>query len=559
MKPPKIDLITLTPDIVRAMDINTLQHLADEIRAFLIESVTKTGGHLASNLGSVELSIALTHVFNLNTDTIIYDVGHQIYPHKIMTRRAGMFDRLRQFKGLSGFPRYHESMYDHFETGHSSTSLSAAAGVAYHKYLHQDTGRVIAVIGDGAFTGGLALEGLNNLVQIPYPVLIVLNDNDMSISENVGALAQVFKDNDRSKAFFESLGYDYVAAYEGHNLSALLHVFKPLQTITKPTVVHVRTIKGFGYKPAEDDKVKYHGVGYYTIDPKPKGPSWSTTIASLVEKVPGVQIITPAMIEGSGLRGVEPSRVLDVGIAEAHAVTMAASMVRQGSKVFLPIYSTFLQRAYDSLIHDVCRPNIPVVFGIDRAGTIPQDGSTHQGIFDVAALMALPNIQILMPKDASEAKALLDYAFKQPTPVAIRYPKGNSIASGKPAFITAPSWELIQEEDGPIIVSYGPDVFKIQQALQEQHLSASIINARFIKPLDTHMMAWIKESRRPVIVYEQVMYPASLGQMLEAKLENVVHPMSYHQIPEHGDTEQLLAHAGLSMDDVIDAVKQYAT
>lgn len=541
------------------MDLKTLQHLADEIRAFLIESVTKTGGHLASNLGSVELSIALTHVFNLNTDTVIYDVGHQVYPHKIMTRRAGMFERLRQYKGLSGFPRYHESMYDHFETGHSSTSLSAAAGVAYHKYLHQDTGRVIAVIGDGAFTGGLALEGLNNLVQIPYPVLIVLNDNNMSISENVGALAQVFKDNDRSKAFFESLGYDYVAAYDGHNIPALLEVFTPLQQITKPTVVHVRTIKGFGYKPAEDDKVKYHGVGYYTIDPKPKGASWSSTIASLVEAIDGVQIITPAMIEGSGLRGIEPSRVLDVGIAEAHAVTMAASMVRQGSKVFLPIYSTFLQRAYDSLIHDVCRPNIPVVFGIDRAGTIPQDGSTHQGIFDVAALMALPNIQIVMPKDANEAKALLDYAFQQPTPVAIRYPKGNSIVTGEPLQITTPSWELLQEEDGPIIVSYGPDVLKIQQALRDHKQPATIINARFIKPLDERMIAWIQASNRPVIVYEQVMYPGSLGQTLQAKLPNFVHPMSYHQIPEHGEIDQLLAQAGLSMDDLIHAVKQYAS
>ena len=558
MKPPKIDLTTLTPDTVRAMDLASLTNLAAEIRAFLIESVTKTGGHLASNLGSVELTIALTHVFNLNMDTVIYDVGHQVYPHKIMTRRAGMFDRLRQFKGLSGFPRYTESIYDHFETGHSSTSLSAAAGVAYHKYLHQDTGRVIAVIGDGAFTGGLALEGLNNLVQIPYPVMIVLNDNDMSISENVGALAQVFKDNDRSKSFFESLGYDYVAAYEGHNLPQLVSVFSSLTTITKPTVVHVRTVKGYGYQPAEDDKVKYHGVGYYTIDPKPKGPSWSNYIAKLVEAHSTVQIITPAMIEGSGLRGIDSSRVIDVGIAEAHAVTMAAAMVRQGSNVFLPIYSTFIQRAYDSLIHDVCRPNIPVVFGIDRAGTIPQDGSTHQGIFDIAALGALPNIQVLMPKDGPEAKALVRYAFQQTTPVAIRYPKGNSIGDGPEVSISAPSWEFIIKEPGVIIVTYGPDVYSIQQALKTNQLSATLINARFIKPMDEKMISWIANSNRPVIVYEQVMYQGSLGQQLQAKLPNDVHPMSYHQIPEHGDIDQLLAQAGLSMHNVISAVKRYA-
>ena len=558
MKPPKIDLVTLTPDTVRAMDLATLTELAADIRAFLIESVTKTGGHLASNLGSIELSIALTHVFNLNTDTVIYDVGHQVYPHKIMTRRAGMFDRLRQFKGLSGFPRYTESMYDHFETGHSSTSLSAASGVAYHKYLHQDTGRVIAVIGDGAFTGGLALEGLNNLVQIPYPVMIVLNDNDMSISENVGALAQVFKDNERSKSFFESLGYDYVQAYEGHDLGQLISIFSSLTTITKPTVVHVRTIKGYGYQPAEDDKVKYHGVGYYTIDPKPKGPSWSNYMATLVEAHPTVQIITPAMIEGSGLRGIDSSRVIDVGIAEAHAVTMAAAMVRQGSHVFLPIYSTFLQRAYDSLIHDVCRPNIPVVFGIDRAGTIPQDGSTHQGIFDIAALGALPNIQILMPKDGPEAKALVQYAFQQTTPVAIRYPKGNSIIEGPAVSITTPSWDVIIDQPGPIIVTYGPDVYTIQQALQSHQCSATLINARFIKPMDETMVSWIAASKRQVIVYEQVMYQGSLGQQLQAKLANVVHPMSYHHIPEHGQIEQLLNQAGLSMNDVIAAVKRYA-
>jgi 1-deoxy-D-xylulose-5-phosphate synthase len=558
LKPPKINLTTLTPDTVRAMDLASLQELAAEIRGFLIESVTKTGGHLASNLGSVELTIALTHVFNLNTDTIIYDVGHQVYPHKIMTRRAELFSRLRQFKGLSGFPRYTESMYDHFETGHSSTSLSAAAGVAYHKYLHQDTGRVIAVIGDGAFTGGLALEGLNNLVQIPYPVMIVLNDNDMSISENVGALAQVFKDNERSKQFFESLGYDYVSAYEGHDLTQLISVFSSLTNATRPTVVHVRTIKGYGYQPAEDDKVKYHGVGYYTIDPKPKGPSWSSYIAKLVEAYPKVQIITPAMIEGSGLRGVDSSRVLDVGIAEAHAVTMAAAMVRQGSSVFLPIYSTFLQRAYDSLIHDVCRPNIPVVFGIDRAGTIPQDGSTHQGIFDIAALSALPHIQIVMPKDGPEAKALVAYAFQQTTPIAIRYPKGNSIVEGPDVSITSPTWEVISDQPGPIVVTYGPDVYAISKALQAHQVSATLINARFIKPMDETMVAWIATSKRPVIVYEQVMYQGSLGQQLQAKLSNEVHPMSYHHIPEHGEIDQLLHQAGLSMDDVITAVKRYA-
>jgi len=559
LKPPKIDLLSLTPDKVRAMDMNTLQELAAEIRHFLIESVTKTGGHLASNLGSIELTIALTHVFDLNTDTVIYDVGHQIYPHKIITRRASMFNRLRQYKGLSGFPRYHESMYDHFETGHSSTSLSAASGVAYHKYLHQDTGRVIAVIGDGAFTGGLALEGLNNLVQIPYPVLIVLNDNDMSISENVGALAQVFKDNERARAFFESLGYDYVPAYEGHQLPALIETFSSLTSITKSTVVHVRTIKGYGYQPAEDDKVKYHGVGYYTIDPKPTGPSWSNYIAKLVEAVPKVQVITPAMIEGSGLRGIDPARVLDVGIAEAHAVTMAAAMVRQGSTVFLPIYSTFIQRAYDSLIHDVCRPNIPVVFGIDRAGTIPQDGSTHQGIFDIAALGALPHIQIVMPKDGPEASALLAYAFQQTTPIAIRYPKGNSIGEGPDVIINKPSWERISDQPGPIVISYGPDVYKIHEALQTHQQSATLINARFIKPMDESMLAWIETSQRPVIVYEQVIYSGSLGQQLQARLTNVVHPMSYHTIPEHGEIDQLLDQAGLSMTDVIAAVKRYAS
>ena len=380
----------------------------------------------------------------------------------------------------------------------------------------------------------------------------------MSISENVGALAQVFKDNERSKMFFESLGYDYVAAYEGHNLEHLVQVFSSLQHITTPTVVHVRTVKGYGYQPAEDDKVKYHGVGYYTIEPKPKGPSWSSLIAGFVGEMKDVQVITPAMIEGSGLRVVDPKRVLDVGIAEAHAVTMAAAMVRQGTKVFLPIYSTFLQRAFDSLIHDVCRPNIPVVFGIDRAGTIPQDGSTHQGIFDIAALSALPHIQILMPKDAPEAKALLDYAFRQTTPVAIRYPKGNSIAEGDDIQITTPSWDIVLEGDGPIVITYGPDVNTIKQHLLENNQSVTLINARFIKPMDEEMVHFIASTMRDVIVYEQVMYQGSLGQQLQARLPNKVKTLSYHQIPEHGQISELLDQAGLSMDDVLAAVKRHA-
>jgi 1-deoxy-D-xylulose-5-phosphate synthase len=556
---PTIDLTTLTPSVVRQMTPKQLQQLADQMRAFLIESVTKTGGHLASNLGTVELSIALTHVFDLDKDTIIYDVGHQTYPHKILTSRASQFDTLRQTGGLSGFPKYSESPYDHFETGHSSTSLSAACGVAYSKYLQQDDSQTIAVIGDGALTGGLALEGLNNVVQSPRPMIIIINDNDMSISENVGAMSHVFASKDRSQSFFESLGVDYLGPIDGHDLFTLIKTFQRIQLRDRSIVVHVKTIKGYGFKPAEIDKVKYHGIGYYTVDPKPQGLAWSPFIASLVEVMPDVHIITPAMIEGSGLRGVSPSRVTDVGIAEGHAVTMAAAMRRHGTKVFLPIYATFLQRAYDSLVHDVARSNTPVVFGIDRAGTVPGDGDTHQGIFDVSICMAMPHLQLMMPANGAQASALLTYAFAQSTPTAIRYPKGNSIEAGGPLRLHKPTWLVERVGTKAAIISYGPDVYKILSLVETHQLDVTVVNAMFLKPIDEDVFGAILDTNVPIIVYEQVIRSGSLGQFLQARSANVVKAFAYDAIPSHGDVESLLQAAGLHMDDVFEALKPYAT
>jgi 1-deoxy-D-xylulose-5-phosphate synthase len=555
---PTIDLTTLNPQVVRDMSLKELQQLADTMRAFLIESVTKTGGHLASNLGTVELSIALTHVFDLDTDTVIYDVGHQTYPHKILTSRASAFDTLRQTKGLSGFPKYSESPYDHFETGHSSTSLSAACGVATSKYLQHDTSDTVAVIGDGALTGGLALEGLNNIIQMPRPVIIVINDNDMSISENVGAISHIFASIDRSTAFFTALGYEYIPAVDGHDLTRLISTFQQVKGTSTPVVVHVKTIKGYGYRPAENDKVKYHGIGYYTVEPKPQGTAWSPLIASMVAAKPDVYIITPAMIEGSGLRGIDSARVVDVGIAEGHAVTMAAAMRQRGSKVFLPIYATFLQRAYDSLVHDVARSNTPVVFGIDRAGTVPGDGDTHQGIFDVSICMAMPHLQLMMPANEAQASALLDYAFQASTPTAIRYPKGNSIASGSSLTIGSPTWLIEQTGESAIVITYGPDVYAVQAMAKQEQLSITIVNAMFLKPIDEVVFASLLNTSLPILVYEQVIRSGSLGQYLQARSSKIVCAMAYETIPSHGDVASLLKEAALSMDDLAKEIRRYA-
>jgi 1-deoxy-D-xylulose-5-phosphate synthase len=556
---PTIDLTTLNPRVVRHMSLKQLQQLADTMRAFLIESVTKTGGHLASNLGTVELSIALTHVFDLDHDTCIYDVGHQTYPHKILTGRAHLFPSLRQTDGLSGFPKYEESPYDHFETGHSSTSLSAACGIATSKYLQQDTSDTIAVIGDGALTGGLALEGLNNIVQMPRPVIVVINDNDMSISENVGAISHIFASKERSNAFFTALGYKYIAPVDGHDLTRLIATFQSVKRTSEPVVVHVKTIKGYGHSDAQIDKVKYHAVGYYTVEPKPLGKAWSPLIASLVEAKKEVYIITPAMIEGSGLRGIDPSRVVDVGIAEGHAVTMAAAMARRGTKVFLPIYATFLQRAYDSLVHDVARSNTPVVFGIDRAGTIPGDGDTHQGIFDVSICMAMPYLQLMMPANEAQASALLDYAFAAQTPTAIRYPKGNSIEPGERLTIHQPTWLLEQTGTQAIVITYGPDVYAVKAMAQEEQLSITIVNAMFLNPIDEALFASLVQTNLPIIVYEQVIRSGSLGQALQARSANVVVAMAYQSIPSHGDIKSLLAQAGLSMTHLALEIRRHAT
>jgi len=438
-------------------------------------------------------------------------------------------------------------------------TILKACGVVYSKFLSNNHSNTIAVIGDGALTGGLALEGLNNVAQLPKPMIIIVNDNDMSISENVGAISHVFASKERAKSFFESLGFAYIGPIDGHDLNTLIQTFQPLSLDNQSLVIHVKTIKGYGYTPAENDKVKYHGIGYYTVEPTPQPMAWSPFIASLVEAMPAVHIITPAMIEGSGLRGIDPTRVTDVGIAEGHAVTMASAMRRAGTKVFLPIYATFLQRAYDSLVHDVARSSTPVVFGIDRAGTVPGDGDTHQGIFDVSICMAMPNLQLMMPANGAQASALLTYAFAQATPSAIRYPKGNSIEQGSTLRIHKPTWLLERVGKQAVIITYGPDVYKILAVVEEHQLDVSVVNAMFLKPIDEDVFAALLELKIPIIVYEQVIRSGSLGQVLQARSPQVVKAMAYDSIPSHGDVTSLLKKAGLSMDDVVTELKRYAT
>lgn len=460
------------------MNIDQLKDFSEEIRHFLIEKISKTGGHIGPNLGVVELTIALHKCFNSPTDKILWDVGHQSYVHKILTGRADQFDTLRQFKGLSGFPKMAESEHDVWETGHSSTSLSAAMGMAIARDIKGEKSFIVPVIGDGALTGGMALEALNHIGHEQKDIIVVLNDNEMSIAPNVGALhnvlgrlrtagkyrwakdelesflkkipavggklaatAERIKDSLKylvvSGIFFEELGFTYLGPVDGHNFEALFENFQYAKKTKGPILLHVITKKGKGYKPAENDTIgTWHGTGQYKIEtgdfikPVNAPPAWSKlvsdTVLKLAKKDKRIVAITPAMPVGSKLEKFAeqlPDRMYDVGIAEQHAATVAAGLATQKMKPFLAIYSTFLQRAYDQVVHDICRQNLNVFIGIDRAGLVGADGETHQGVFDIAFLRHIPNIVIMMPKDENEGQHMVNTAIKYDGgPIAMRYP-----------------------------------------------------------------------------------------------------------------------------------------
>jgi len=569
-----------SPADVKSLSPAELKDLAEELREIIIERVSINGGHLASNLGTVELTLALHYVFNSPVDKIVWDVGHQSYTHKLITGRYEKFETIRKYKGISGFPKIDESVHDAFGTGHSSTSISAALGIIeardlIKKFKIQNSkfkipGKVLAVIGDGAMTSGLAFEGLNHAGQLKKDLIVVLNDNEMSISKNVGALAaylnriltgdlyQRFKKQTRAflegipklgtpvtkiaqKAeetlkglflpgiLFEELGINYVGPIDGHDIKLLIETFGNIKNSTEPTLVHVITKKGKGYEFSEKNPCIFHGVGPFEIE---TGSSLSDAAAVSYSAIFGRALtelaaederliaISAAMREGTGLECFEkrfPDRFYDVGIAEPHAVTFAAGIAAQGLRPVVAIYSTFLQRGYDEIIHDVCLQKLPVVFAIDRAGIVGEDGPTHQGVFDISYLRHIPNLTVMAPKDDLELKAMLELALKHNGPSAIRYPRGKVQPSGISGQLSAfdiGKAEILKEGFDLTLIAIGNVVYPALGAaerLEKEGIKASVINARFIKPLDKELILKMASKTKRIITIEENMIAGGFG------------------------------------------------
>ncbi|WP_088006378.1 1-deoxy-D-xylulose-5-phosphate synthase [Indiicoccus explosivorum] len=622
-----MDLHSITsPSFLKNMDRKQLEQLSEDIRAFLIENLSRTGGHIGPNLGVVELTLALHRTFNSPADKIIWDVGHQAYVHKILTGRAGQFDTLRQFKGLCGFPKRNESDHDVWETGHSSTSLSAAMGMAAARDIKGERNYVIPVIGDGALTGGMALEALNHIGHEQTDMTVILNDNEMSIAPNVGALHNVLgrlrtagkynkakdeledllkrvpavggkiaqtaervKDSLKyllvSGVFFEELGFTYLGPIDGHDFEDLEENLEYAKKVKGPVLLHVITKKGKGYRPAEEDKIgTWHGTGPYKMETgdfkksSATAPSWSGLVAETVRKLARndrrIAAITPAMPVGSKLEGFAsefPDRMFDVGIAEQHAATMSAGLATQGMKPFLAIYSTFLQRAYDQVLHDISRQNLNVFIGIDRAGLVGADGETHQGVFDIAFLRPLPNMVIMMPKDENEGQHMVKTAIEYDDgPIALRYPRGNGLGvemDSELKSLPIGSWEVLKEGKDAVILTFGTTIPLAEEAsriLGEEGISAEVVNARFIKPMDTDMLRNIFSRNIPVVTIEEAVLDGGFGSGVlefasDAGYRNAV--IERMGIPdefiEHGDVGQLLAEIGLTAEGAADRIRRH--
>ena len=610
------------PSFIKKLSTPEMQVLCQDIRTFLINSLSKTGGHVSSNLGVVELTVAMHKVFDSPKDKFIWDVGHQVYIHKILTGRADQFSTLRQFKGLSGFPKRKESAHDCWETGHASTSISAAVGMAYARDLSQEDYHVVAVIGDGSLTGGMAYEALNHIGHTNKRLIVIINDNEMAISPNVGAMHNILgsiRTNEsylttkrclkkilKNKSFlnrmmyrakgslkrfvigdipFDAMGFKYFGPVDGHNLDDLIKNLNFAKKADKPVIVHVKTTKGKGFSYAEQDKLgTWHGVGKFNKETgevftsqKENKVSWSKLICNglieLTKHDSKVAVITPAMINGSALNEYQrlyPNRLIDVGIAEEHAVTMAGGMATQGMKPFVSIYSTFFKRAFDQVHHDVARQELNVVFGVDRAGVVGADGETHQGIYDIPMLRPIPNMTLMMPKDAKEAYDLLYTAYQIDGPVAIRYPRGEvtDVGASYDSFELIPvgSWETLKTGTMAYIISMGPileDLVNLAQQLsQDEHLDVGVINARFIKPLDDKLLDELATYNVPLIVYEESAVIGGLGTaILEYYNEtNQVVEVKRMGIPDlyvqHGSVPEVLEELHLSLQDIKAEIKE---
>ena len=607
------------PENLKNMSPEELCVLAGEIRTFLIEKISHTGGHLASNLGVVELTIALLRTFDLPKDKIIWDVGHQSYTHKILSGRMQEFDELRQYGGLSGFPKRKESPYDAFDTGHSSTSISAGLGIAQGRDILGEDYKVVSVIGDGALTGGMAYEALNNAARMKKNFIIVLNDNKMSISENVGGMSRYLgglrtgngyndlKKNvadtleripvvgermiDRIKRtknsikqlfipgmLFENMGITYLGPVDGHNIQALCKVFKEAQKLDHAVLVHVLTKKGKGYEPAEKNPAAFHGVSPFDIKTgrpvaEKKYPTYtdvfSKKMCQLVETHPELVAVTAAMPDGTGVAAFGkrfPDRFFDVGIAEAHAVTSAAGMAAAGLRPVVAVYSSFLQRGYDQILHDVCIQNLPVIFAVDRAGLVGSDGETHQGIFDYSYLTSIPNMSVAAPKNLWELRAMLDFAMDYKAPFAIRYPRGTAYR-GLKEFMQPISYgkgEMLYEEEDIALLAVGSMVSTgehVREKLKEEGYSCTLANARFVKPFDKELVERLAKNHRLIVTMEENVLQGGFGLPVTAyihehypqvKVLNIAIPDAY---VEHGNVSVLREGLGIDSDSIIRKLK----
>lgn len=603
-----LNKIEKTNDI-KKLDPSEYEPLAQEIREFLIEKVSVHGGHLASNLGVVELTMALHLAFDMEVDRLVWDVGHQSYTHKILTGRKDGFDSLREYGGMSGFPKRHESPADAFDTGHSSTSISAGLGLAAARDLCGDTNKVIAVIGDGALTGGMAFEAMNNAAKLDTNFIIVLNDNEMSISHNVGGLSQYLDSIRTADSYqelktgvldslqkipvygermvkrirktkssikqlfipgmlFENMGLTYLGPVDGHNISQMMRMFKMAARVNGAVIVHVITKKGMGYPPAERHPARFHGTGAFDVETglplsKKTKADYTDVFASVMNMSAKdhkrLVAITAAMETGTGLKRFHnqyPERFFDVGIAEEHAVTFAAGLAAQGMVPVVAVYSTFLQRAYDQILHDVCLPNLHVVFAIDRAGIVGSDGETHQGIFDISYLMTIPGLVLLAPKNKWELADMLRFAFDYDGPIAIRYPRGEAYDGLKEfrAPVQLGKSEVLYDETEIALFAYGsmvPTALAVREELKELHYQCSLINARFAKPLDEELLLSLSADHKLLVTLEENVITGGFGQQVTQFLTDTGQPIKVLQIAipdqfvEQGSVTKLREETGL--------------
>lgn len=596
------------PEDLRQLDKKQLPQLAEELRALIVESVQQTGGHISSNLGVIELTLALHYVFNTPEDRLVWDVGHQSYVHKILTGRRERMNSMRQPGGLSGFPKRSESEFDTFGVGHSSTSISAALGMALAAQADDDPRHAVAIIGDGALTAGQAFEALAHAGDLSANLLVILNDNEMSISKNVGGmanyLAKLLSGNFYTSAregskkvlekippaweiarraeehmkgmvvpgtLFEEMGFNYIGPIDGHDIDTLIATLGNLRKRKGPQFLHVVTKKGKGFEPAEKQPCKYHGVS--PANSKSSGPSYTQIfgrwLCDMAKQDKDLIGITPAMCEGSGLnRFAEdfPERYFDVGIAEQHSVTLAAGLACEGKKPVVAIYSTFLQRAYDQLIHDVALQNLSVLFAIDRAGLVGADGPTHAGAFDLSYLRCIPNMMVMAPADENECRQMLTTGFHHNGPSAVRYPRGTGIGRDiKPTLdsIEIGKAELRRQGEKVAILAFGSLVDAAQQAAEQ--VNATVVNMRFVKPLDTAMIKQLADEHDLLITIEENAVMGGAGSGVNEYLREINHQVAIRlmglpdKFIDHGVHKQMLADCGLDAEGIIHTINQYFT